>query len=139
MNCGELATKPPVTIAPDETVENAAEKMASQRVGLLVVVDKNNPKKPIGVISERDIIRAIAKKVPLSTTVDKVGTMHNFIYVYADDSITVAARKMREHNVRHVVVVNRNGELVGVISIRDLIGEKNVLNILAREWAPTME
>jgi len=54
MNCGELASKPPVTITPDKTVEEAAEMMAKHRVGLLVIVDKENPRRPIGVISERE-------------------------------------------------------------------------------------
>jgi CBS domain-containing protein len=139
MNCGELASKPPVTITPDKTVEEAAEMMAKHRVGLLVIVDKENPRRPIGVISERDIIRTIASKVPPTVTVDKAGTMKNFVYVYADEPVTAAAVKMKQYNVRHVVVLDRNGELVGVISIRDLVGEKKILEILARERAPTQE
>jgi CBS domain-containing protein len=139
MNCGELASKPPVTITPDKTVEEAAEMMVKHRVGLLVIVDRENPRRPIGVISERDIIRTIASKAPLTVTVDKAGTMKNFVYVYADEPVTAAAVKMKQFNVRHVVVLDRSGELVGVISIRDLIGEKNILEILARERAPTQE
>jgi CBS domain-containing protein len=139
MNCGELASKPPVTITPDKTVEEAAEMMVKHRVGLLVIVDRENPKRPIGVISERDVIRTIANKVPPTVTVDKAGTMKNFVYVYADEPLTAAAVKMKQYNVRHVVVLDRNGELVGVISIRDLIGEKKILEILARERVPTQE
>ncbi len=139
MNCGELASKPPVTITVDKTVVEAAEMMANHHVGLLVIVDKENPKKPLGVISERDVIRTIAGKAPLTVTVDKAGTMNNFVYVYADEPITAAARKMKQFNVRHVVVLDRKGDLVGVISIRDLIGERRVLEILARDRPPTQE
>jgi CBS domain-containing protein len=139
MNCGELASKPPVTITPDKTVEEAAEMMVNHHVGLLVIVDKENPKRPIGVISERDIIRTIAGKAPLTVTVDKAGTTKNFVYVYADEPVTAAAVKMKQYNVRHVVVLDRSGELVGVISIRDLVGEKKILEILARERVPTQE
>jgi CBS domain-containing protein len=46
---------------------------------------------------------------------------------------------MKQFNVRHVVVLDRSGELVGVISIRDLVGEKKILEILARERVPTQE
>jgi CBS domain-containing protein len=42
---------------------------------------------------------------------------------------------MKQYNVRHIVVLDRNGELHGVISIRDLIGEKQILDTLARDWA----
>lgn len=139
MNCGDIAAKPPVVVTPDATVEEAAEKMITHRVGLLVVVDKETRRKPIGVVSERDLLKAVAGKMPPTTTVDKVGTMGNYVYVYVDDPITVAARKMKQNNVRHVVVLDRGGELYGVISIRDLIGERKVLEILAKEWAPSME
>ena len=91
------------------------------------------------MISERDIIRTIASKTPLTVTVDKAGTMKNLVYVYADEPVTAAAVKMKQFNVRHVVVLDRNGELVGVIAIRDLIREKKILEILARERAPTQE
>jgi len=139
MNCGELSSKPPVTITPDKTVVEAAEMMVNHHVGLLVIVDRENPRRPIGVISERDIIRTVASKAPLTVTVDKAGTMKNFVYVYADEPVTAAAVKMKQYNVRHVVVLDRNGELVGVISIRDLVGEKKILEILARERVPTQE
>lgn len=139
MLSGEVARKPPLTITPDATLQEAVEKMAAHRVGLLVIVDKENPKKVVGVISERDVINALAKKTPMTTTVDKVGTMHNFVYVYADEPITAAARKMKQRNVRHVVVLDRNGEIYGVISIRDVIGERAILEILARDWSPTKE
>ncbi|MEZ0319134.1 MAG: CBS domain-containing protein [Pyrobaculum sp.] len=89
------------------------------------------------MISERDVINALAKKTPTTTTVDKVGTIHNF--VYADEPITAAARSMKQHKVRHVVVLDRNGEVYGAISIRDVLGERAILEILARGWAPTIE
>lgn len=139
MYCGDIATKPALTVPPDKTIEDAAALMAEHRVGLLVIVDRENPRRPIGVISERDIIKAVASKTPLTATVDKAGTIGNFVYVYKDDPITTAAVKMRQHKVRHVVVLERNGDLYGVISIRDLIGEKKILEILARERAPTEE
>jgi len=133
MNCGELASKPPVTITPDKTVEEAAEMMAKHRVGLLVIVDKENPKRPIGVISERYNQNHCGKGPPHRD--GGQGRHHEklCIYVYADEPVTAAAVKMKQLNVRHVVVIDRSGELVGVISIRDLIGEKKILEILARE------
>ncbi|MEM1889942.1 MAG: CBS domain-containing protein [Pyrobaculum sp.] len=68
-----------------------------------------------------------------------MGTIEKFIYVYKDDLITTAAQKMKLHKVRHLVVLERDGTLYGVISIRDLIGEKSILDILARDRAPTEE
>ncbi|MEM1663962.1 MAG: CBS domain-containing protein [Pyrobaculum sp.] len=139
MYCGDVAVRPVITITLDKTIEEAAALMTQHHVGLLVIVEKDNPKKPIGVVSERDLIKAIANKIPPTETIDKVGTIEKFIYVYKDDLITTAAQKMKLHKVRHLVVLERDGTLYGVISIRDLIGEKSILDILARDRAPTEE
>ncbi len=132
----EILRRPPVTIPITATVEQAAEVMANNNVGLLVIVDPNNPKKPLGVISERDIIRVIAGKAPLTVTVDKAGTMGNFIWVKEDESIYRAAYLMRKHHIRHLVVMDEKGELVGVLSIRDLIAEDKIIESLSAERRP---
>ncbi|MEM1598166.1 MAG: CBS domain-containing protein [Pyrobaculum sp.] len=121
MKCGEIASRPVLTVTPDVTLEEAVEILAGHDVGLLVVVDKENPKKVVGVLSERDVVRTIAGKAPLTVTVDKVATTHSLIYVYVDDPVEAAAEKMAKYGVRHVVVLDKNGELYGVISIRDLL------------------
>ncbi len=121
MDCGQLASTPPLTTTPNETLERAIEKMARHDVGVLIVVDPDNPKKPIGVLSERDVVRTIAGKAPLTVTVDKVATTYPLIAVYRDQPVRDAAEKMRVHNVRHVIVLEKNGDLYGVISIRDLL------------------
>ena len=121
MKCGEIASRPVLTVTPDVTLEEAVEILAGHDVGLLVVVDKENPKKVVGVLSERDVVRTIAGKAPLTVTVDKVATTHSLIYVYVDDPVEAAAEKMAKYGVRHVVVLDKNGELYGVISIRELL------------------
>lgn len=136
MKVKEILRRPSITIPVTATVEQAAEAMANNNVGLLVIIDPNNPKKPLGVISERDIIRAIARKIPLTITVDKVGTMGNFIWAKEDETVYRAAYLMRKHHIRHLVVLDQNGELVGVLSIRDLIAEDRIIESLSAERRP---
>ncbi len=136
MKVKEILRRPPVTIPVTATVEQAAETMADNKVGLLVIVDPSNPKKPLGVISERDIIRTIASKVPLTVTVDKVGTMGNIIWIGEDESVYRAAYLMRKHHIRHLVVLDQKGELLGVLSIRDLIAEDKIIESLSAERRP---
>lgn len=132
----EILHRPPVTIPISATLEQAAEAMASNNVGLLVIVNPSEPKRPLGVISERDIIRALARKMPLSTTVDKAGTMGNFVWIREDESVYRAAYLMRRHHIRHLVVLNGSGELVGVLSIRDLIAEDKIIESLSADRRP---
>ena len=121
MKCGEIASRPVITVTPDTPLEKAVELMADHDVGILVLVDKENPKRVVGVLSERDIVRSLAGKAPLTVPVEKLATTHSIIYVYADDPIEVAAEKMMKYGIRHVVVVDKEGGLHGVISIRDVL------------------
>ncbi|AFA39445.1 putative signal-transduction protein containing cAMP-binding and CBS domains [Pyrobaculum oguniense TE7] len=120
MKCRDVVSHPPITVTPDKTLEEAVELLANHDVGLLVVVDRDNPRRPIGVLSERDVVRAIGWKAPLTVTVREAGTFTGLIYVYADDPVEKAFEVMMKHNIRHVLVLEQNGNLLGVISIRDL-------------------
>ncbi|WP_148682865.1 CBS domain-containing protein [Pyrobaculum ferrireducens] len=121
MKCGEIASRPPIVITPDETLDKAVELLATHDVGILVVVDRNNPNKPVGVLSERDVVRALAWRAPLTVTVREVATTTGLIYVYTDDPVELAAGKMVKHGIRHVLVLNKSGDLYGVISQRDIV------------------
>jgi len=129
-----LISKTPVTAEKGTKLEDVVKIMASMNIGSVIITDKE---KPVGIITERDIIRALAKGIPLTEKIENVGTMH-LITVFEDDSIYTAAEKMNKYNIRHLVVIDKEGNFKGVISIRDLIRESYVLKALANvsqeEW-----
>lgn len=129
-----LISKTPVTAEKRTKLEDVVKIMASMSIGSVIITDKE---KPVGIITERDIIRALAKGIPLTEKIEKVGTM-DLITVFEDDSIYTAAEKMNKYNIRHLVVIDKEGNFKGVISIRDLIRESYVLKALANvsqeEW-----
>ncbi|MGC9179759.1 MAG: CBS domain-containing protein [Vulcanisaeta sp.] len=102
--------------------------MSRENVGILVIV--NNAGKPIGVISERDIMKALAHGKDLNAKVTEIGTIGNLITVGPKDSIYKAALLMNDHKIRHLVVMDGD-KLRGVISIRDIISEERVVSRLA--------
>ncbi|MGC8570518.1 CBS domain-containing protein [Caldivirga sp.] len=134
MKASELITrKSPVVIKVGSPVMDAVRLMAENNVGLVVIVDSPENKRVLGVISERDVIRALAKGVDVSkATVEQVGTMGNIVSVKYYDYITTVAQLMNERQVRHVVVVDDNNRVISVISIRDLLREREVVNALAK-------
>ncbi|ABW01465.1 CBS domain-containing protein [Caldivirga maquilingensis] len=134
MKASELITrKSPIVIKVGSPVMEAIKLMADNNVGLVVIVDSPENKKVLGVISERDVIRALAKGIDISkATVEQVGTMGNIVSVKYYDYITTVARLMNERQVRHVVVIDDDNRVVSVISIRDLLKEKEVIDSLAR-------
>ncbi|MFB6470044.1 MAG: CBS domain-containing protein [Vulcanisaeta sp. AZ3] len=118
----------PLTINENAKAREAIGVMARENVGLLVIVD--NAGKPVGVISERDVVKALARGIDLNAKVSEIGTMGKIISVSPHDSIYKAAILMNNNNVRHLVVMDGD-KLRGVISIRDIINEERVVSRLA--------
>ncbi len=128
MNAGSIASKPPICISPDSTIEDAMKLMTSRNIGLLVV-SPDCERSLVGVVSERDIVRALATGRQASEKVGSIAT-RSVVHVYTDTPIWEVARLMKRHNIRHVVVLD--GERIyGVISMRDLIRESEILKRLA--------
>jgi CBS domain-containing protein len=126
LNVGYIVTRPLVTIAPGKSVLEAAKVMVENNVGLLVVCDGKDKSKLAGVISERDIMKSIASGSDLSVPVEELST-RNVITVKASSDVAEAAKVMNKHRIRHVVVVDDKGGLLGVVSMRDLVGERATL------------
>ncbi len=120
-----------ISVTPDKTVREAAKVMANKGIGFLVVVDSSDPRKVVGVLSERDIIRALASNKE-DAKVEELMTK-DVVTVKDTDTLYKAAKLMREHGIRHLVVVNEDGIPVGVLSIRDLTYEEGALKALAEE------
>ncbi|MFB6490586.1 MAG: CBS domain-containing protein [Thermoproteus sp. AZ2] len=122
MRVKDLIKKEVLTIESTATLMDAAEKMARLNVGLLVVVDKRG--EPVGVISERDIVKAVADRLPLVAEVGELAAK-NIITIDADADVHQAAKMMRENWVRHLAVVE-GGRIIGVISVRDLLADEAI-------------
>lgn len=134
MKAEVVARKPPITATPDARIKDIAKIMAERRIGLVVIVDKNQPDYAVGVVSERDIVKAVANNLDLNRPVKDIMTSP-VITVEGSEPVWTVARIMRQHNIRHVVVT-RGGKLYGVISIRDLVGEESVLKSLIEYGEP---
>ena len=106
-----------ISCREDEPLECAVAKMYATNVGSVVVVDMAG--KPVGIVTERDIVRFLAQEVDFKTPLGQVAKK-SLITVSPEDSIISAAVKMIENNIRHMPVVE-GGRVVGVISIRDVL------------------
>ena len=116
-----LATKGAnvITIAPEKTVRDALETLVGHNIGALVVVDTSN--KPVGIISERDVVRLAAKNEQFFlVAVGQVMTTH-VITCIPQDEIRAIANVMTEQRIRHLPVVDADGTLIGIVSIGDIV------------------
>lgn len=127
----------PITVPPGTTLKEAVEIMARNNIGLVVIVDQS--RRPIGVLSERDVIRALATGKSLNTPVEEVGTIGNLLTVRKDDDIYTAVKAMRSRGIRHIIVVNEDGTIAGVLSIRDIVEDRALKAIGDKIWWPPPE
>lgn len=104
---------------PDATLYEVAALLAEEDIGALVVDDVDA--ETTAVITERDVVKALAElRDPAETKVHQVAST-DLIFCDADSSIADVALQMTEEYVRHVLVED-DGELVGIVSARDVLG-----------------
>ena len=106
------------TIGPEDTLQQAAEKMRDFDIGSIPVCDGNHL---IGMVTDRDItIRAAANgDDPTIAIVSEVMTP-DVVCCYENQTAEEAAALMQEHQIRRLFVLNENDELVGITSLGEL-------------------
>lgn len=111
-----------LTVRPGTSVQNASRLMAKHDVGALVV--SSDGRTPEGIISERDIVKGVAKRGQdfLRNHVGDV-IVHSVVTCGAGDDVYRVMQAMKEHGFRHVPVTSK-GVLVGMISIVDILREQ---------------
>ncbi len=113
----EVMTCPVQTAKASETLGEAAARMHAQKVGSLVVIDDSGP---IGIITERDLLEAATSGADFgSAAVSEFMTEQPDI-LSSDVEVSQALAQLRQKRYRHIPVVDE-GELVGVLSMRDLM------------------
>lgn len=118
MQVRDVMTQATVTETPSDTLRAAAERMWRQQTGSLLICEQG---RITGIITERDLLRAMALGAdPQTSTVDETMTTEVFT-VPPDMPLHEAAREMATRWIRHLPVV-QDGELLGVISMRDITG-----------------
>ena len=118
MRVSDVMTEATVTETPTDNLRAAAERMWRQQTGSLLITDNG---RLTGIITERDVLRAVALGAdPDRSTVDEAMTTSVFT-VPPDMPLHVAAREMAARWIRHLPVVE-NGQLLGVVSMRDVTG-----------------
>jgi CBS domain-containing protein len=107
-----------LTVGPGHTLREAARKMTEKEVGAAVVIDDETPGP--GVVSERDILNSLGKGQDPDS--ERVGDHMSGEVISASPawSLERAAMEMSRRHIRHLVVVD-GGELVGMLSMRDIV------------------
>jgi CBS domain-containing protein len=134
MNVGSLLKGGALVLQRNATLQETVRIMAERNVGLLPIVDDEG--RPLAVISERDVIKALAAGASLDDPALAAARREPLITVTPDVDVHEALVKMRRGGVRHLLVVDREGRLVGVVSIRDFMRDDVLAYLGFKAWQP---
>jgi CBS domain-containing protein len=124
MNIGELCSREVYIVNPDEPLPQAVHEMRVRNVGCVIVVEQRGGRVvPIGIVTDRDIVRALPNYPDgiAAARVTDVMTREP-LTLSEDESIVEGMRRMRQRAVRRAPVIAAGGELVGVVSTDDCLG-----------------
>ena len=103
------------TVAPSDTIGEAAEKMNAATVGAVVVME--DFVRIVGIVTERDLLRAVAARARAAEARVRQWLTPNPVTIEPELTVDQAARIMFEHNFRHLPVV-KDGRPLGIVSLR---------------------
>jgi CBS domain-containing protein len=118
-----LATAGVVTTAPETSLADCARLMRAEHVGSVIVVEQDSDgRRPLGIVTDRDIvIEAVAVGLDVGTITAGDVMARPLAIIHEDDDVLTALARMREHGVRRLPVVDREGRLAGILTIDNLL------------------
>lgn len=115
----DLVTRAPVTVLPETSVLEAARLMRDRNVGSVIVYEEG---RVVGILTDRDVVMALAEGrfAGMQQRVSELMT-RNPICLESRDDVDTGLARMRAHRVRRMPVLNEQGELVGIVSLDDML------------------
>jgi CBS domain-containing protein len=107
-----------IDVAPEDTLGEVAERMSAVNVGAVVVKDYG---RLFGILTERDMLKAMAARVHTSDARVREWMTEDPLTATAEMDVEDAAQVMLEHNFRHLPIVDDNGAVIGLVSLRRVV------------------
>ncbi len=122
MPISELCDGKKISVEKGTSLQNAANLMLKKHIGSLVVVDSKAGDKPVGIVTDRDIVlKAVTQNASMSTMpVDKVMTTE-LVTIQHDAGVHDAIKLMQNKGVRRILVMDDAHKLCGILSSDDLV------------------
>jgi CBS domain-containing protein len=115
------------------TALDVSKLMAKHRIGSIIVVEGSS-KKPVGIVTERDIINKVSAQ---NKSADQVAVSHimssPLVTVKSFDSIDTAAETIADNKVKRLVVLEQDGSMVGILSVSDIV--RKLAKILTEDYS----
>jgi signal-transduction protein with cAMP-binding, CBS, and nucleotidyltransferase domain len=120
-----------ITADPGNTARDVAEIMAKKKIGSVIVINKKM--EPIGIITERDLVRRVCLEDVKASRLEVEEIMSSpLITIMAYDSVDTASRIMTENQIKHLVVLEEDNRIGGLLSVTDIT--KHLAEILLNDY-----
>jgi len=118
MKIREIMTSNVECLGPESGLTDIAQQMKSLDVGFIPVCEND---RLVGTVTDRDIvIRAVAGGMDIHATKAREIMSREIIYAFDEDDVKTVAEKMRDKDVRRILILDKSKRLVGVVSIGDI-------------------
>lgn len=122
MRTAEVCTRDVVATRRNTSLTDAAKLMRENHVGSIVILDDADPRKPSGILTDRDIVISVVA-AGLDNRTMTVGEImsHTVVTASEDDDALATLKSMRRRGIRRMPVVDHSGALAGIVSLDDLL------------------
>jgi CBS domain-containing protein len=114
----EIMRREPIEVAPEDTLGEVAERMSAANVGAVIVKDFG---RLIGILTERDMLKAMAARVHTSEARVRQWMTEEPITVSVSTDVDQAARIILDNGFRHLPVLDETGQVAGIASLRRVV------------------
>jgi CBS domain-containing protein len=114
----EVANHEPVMVPPQTALRAVTAIMARHGIGAVLI---GTPDRPLGIISERDVVNALAGGADPDEMRAGEAMSNDLVALRPTDAVYDAAVDMLDLGIRHVAVLDEHGHVVGMVSVRDLL------------------
>jgi CBS domain-containing protein len=125
LSISDILRKKLESVEDTTSIQEVAKKMKARDVSSLVVVDPNG--KPVGIVTERDIVTKVCiNDIPTSTVISEEIMSTPLITIKGKSSTSTAAEMMIKNDVRHLLVIDDENKPIGIITPLDLTRNKDL-------------
>jgi CBS domain-containing protein len=119
--CNEVMTKKPICCLPTDLVVKAAELMKNEHIGSIPVIENEETKKLIGIVTDRDIaLRVVAGGLDVKSTKVETVMTHKVVTCHVEDDLQKALDAMSENQLRRIPIVDADNKILGIIAQADV-------------------
>ena len=139
MKIKHVMTKDPTCCVPSDTAERAAKIMRDADAGVVPIIENEQSRKVIGIVTDRDLcMNIIAEgRDPRTTQVHESMTT-TVVSCSPQDSVDKATELMRENQIRRIPVVDEQHQLLGIVAIADIVGRADLRTTETHEMLKTV-